>query len=31
VHGDLFATVQPAPGTTQAQVDEVGQALIWAR
>ncbi|CAI9406325.1 hypothetical protein [Nocardioides sp. T2.26MG-1] len=30
VHGEFFATVQPAPGSTQAQVDQVGAALIWA-
>ncbi|MFC7497270.1 MULTISPECIES: hypothetical protein [unclassified Nocardioides] len=28
-HGRLFATVAPSPGTTQAQVDEVGRALTW--
>jgi hypothetical protein len=30
VHGQLFATVAPGQGTTRAQVDEVGGALIWA-
>ena len=29
VHGQWFATVAPVPGTTQAQVDEVGAALVW--
>jgi hypothetical protein len=30
-HGRFFATVAPTPGTTQAQVDEVGLALTWVR
>ncbi|HEY0950947.1 hypothetical protein [Nocardioides sp.] len=29
-HGEFFATVTPTPGTTQAQVDDVGRSLIWA-
>jgi hypothetical protein len=29
VHGAWFATVAPALGTTQAQVDEVGAGLVW--
>ncbi|GAB6985888.1 hypothetical protein [Nocardioides pyridinolyticus] len=29
VHGQLFATVAPAQGTTQAEVDEVGASLLW--
>lgn len=30
VHGEWFATVSPAQGTTQAEVDEVGNGLVWA-
>jgi hypothetical protein len=30
-HGRFFATVAPSPGTTQAEVDEVGAALVWVR
>lgn len=30
VHGPWFATVAPALGTTQAEVDEVGTSLVWA-
>lgn len=29
VHGAVFVTVAPSPGTTQADVDEVGAALVW--
>ncbi len=29
-HGEFFATVAPTPGTTQAQVDDVGRSLVWA-
>lgn len=29
VHGPFFATVAPSPGTTQADVDEIGQSLVW--
>lgn len=29
VHGEWFATVAPAKGTTQAEVDEVGNGLVW--
>lgn len=29
VHGAWFATVAPAKGTTQAEVDEVGAGLVW--
>lgn len=29
VHGAWFATVAPAKGTTQAEVDEVGHGLVW--
>lgn len=31
VHGAWFATVGPAQGTTQAEVDEVGASLVWVR
>lgn len=30
IHGPWFATVAPALGTTQAEVDEVGARLVWA-
>ena len=29
-HGGHFATVAPTPGSTQAQVDDVGRSLVWA-
>jgi hypothetical protein len=29
VHGPFFAVVTPAPGTTQAEVNQVGAGLVW--